>query len=112
MIVIHTSLRLDPAHRTEAERLIEDLVETSQAEAGTVRYRATEDVTEPNVIRFFEQYETETAAKRHTESGAYRAFTEALPRITVGEIETLRFEADEIEIQEFSPEQVTDQSDS
>lgn len=101
MIVVHTSIPLDPARRDEAMDFVEPLVERSRSEDGTVRYRATEDVTEPNVLRFFEQYEDAAAAEAHQQSEEYRRFVEALPDLAAGQIETIQFETDDVEVVEF-----------
>jgi quinol monooxygenase YgiN len=57
VIVLHAVFPLDPAKRDEALDLIESLVEQSQNESGMIDYRAAVDVSDPNVVRFFEQYE-------------------------------------------------------
>lgn len=56
------------------------------------------------MVRFFEQYEDATAAEAHTESGQYRRFIEALPDFVDGEIETVQFETDEVDVVEFTAE--------
>lgn len=46
------------------------------------------------MIRFFEQYEDEAAARAHTGTEYYRAFTERLPALLDGLVETAVFELD------------------
>jgi quinol monooxygenase YgiN len=67
MIVLHASFPIAPEKREEALDLIEDLVEQSQAEEGMIDYRATTDVNDPNMVRFFEQYEDEAAFETHAD---------------------------------------------
>ena len=101
MFVIHTTVPLDSECCGEAMEIITDLVEHSQTEDGTVRYRAMQDVSDPNVVRFFEQFEDVAAAAEHTESEPYRRFVEALPDLVSGPLETIQFETDELEVHEF-----------
>ncbi|MFT4931102.1 MAG: quinol monooxygenase YgiN [Natronomonas sp.] len=94
MIVLHASFPIDPDKREEALDLIEDLVEQSQAEDGMIDYRATTDVNDPNVVRFFEQYEDEDAFEAHTQTDHFQEFEAALPDLLAGEPEILRFDVE------------------
>jgi quinol monooxygenase YgiN len=55
VIVLHATFPLDQATRDEALDVMEDLVEQSQNEDGILDYRAATDVSDPNLVRFFEQ---------------------------------------------------------
>lgn len=94
MIVLHASFPLDPERRDEALDLIEDLVEQSRQEEGVIEYRATTDVDDPSVVRFFERYEDEAAERAHAESEHFGAFEAELPDLLAGDPEVLRFETD------------------
>lgn len=94
MIVIHATFPLDQTKREEALELIEDLVEQSQAEAGTIDYRAAMDVSEPNTVRFVERYEDAGAFEAHTGTEHFQAFEAALPELLAGDPEVLRFEVE------------------
>ena len=97
MIVIHASMPLNPEHREEALDHIEDLAETVRAEEeGTLEYRATTDVEDPNVVRFFERYEDEGALGAHSQTDHYQAFAEMLPEWLAGEPTVVRFDVDEM----------------
>jgi quinol monooxygenase YgiN len=103
VLVVHTSIPVDPERRETVMDLVSTLVEESREEDGVVRYRAMQDLTEPNVIRFFEQYEDAAAAEEHTTSPAYREFVEALPELTTGDVETIQFETAGGGVTEFDP---------
>lgn len=105
MIVIHTTIPLDPTRRDEAMDRIAALVDHTRSEDGTVRYRATRDLSEPDTVRFFEQYEDAAAARAHTESEPYRRFVEALPDVVDGDIETLQFETATVDVVEFTADE-------
>lgn len=94
MIVLHATFPLDPATRDEALELVEDLVEQSQQEDGMIDYRAATDITDPNVVRFFEQYEDAAAFEAHSQTDHLQKFEERLPDLLAGEPEVLRFEVD------------------
>jgi hypothetical protein len=44
-----------------------------------IDYRAATDVTDPNVVRFVEQYEDAAAFEVHTQTEQFQAFEAALP---------------------------------
>jgi len=94
MIVLHATFPIDPDERERALELIEDLVTQSRQEEGMIDYRATTDVEDPNVIRFFEQYEDEAAFEAHTQTEHFQKLEEALPDLLAGEPEVMRFEVE------------------
>ncbi len=111
MYVVHTTIPIDPERESDLREQIDALVERSRDEDGTVRYRAMKDLTDPNLIRFFEQYESPAAADRHTRSAEYRRFTERLPEVTSGEIETVQFETDDVQTVAFTASEAVDALD-
>lgn len=102
MIGVLTTIPVDQDCQETAMAYITDLVEQSKSEEGTVQYHAVEDITEPNLIRFFELYKDAEAAETHTKSEPYRQFTKALPEFVSGTIETLQFEMDDVSVAEFT----------
>ncbi|WP_254763653.1 putative quinol monooxygenase [Natrinema marinum] len=97
MIVVHASFPIDPDSREEALDLIADLVTESQQEDGMIDYRAATDVSDPNVVRFFERYEDEAALGAHSQSDHFREFSAALPDLLAGEPEVTRFDVESAE---------------
>ena len=96
MIVVHATMPLDPDEREDALEQIEELVEHSQDEPGTIEYRAATDVDDPNLVRFFERYEDEAALDAHTQTEHFRAFGAKLPGLLAGRPEITRFEVDSV----------------
>ncbi|QLG47366.1 putative quinol monooxygenase [Natrinema halophilum] len=94
MIVISASFPVEPDRRDEALELIDELVTHSQSEDGVLDYRAATDVSDPNVVRFFEQYEDEDALDAHSQSDHFREFGAALPDLLAGEPTITRFDVD------------------
>ena len=68
VLVLHATFPLDPATRDEALDHIETLVEQSQQEEGMIEYRAATDVSDPNMVRLFEQYEDAAAFEAHSQT--------------------------------------------
>lgn len=95
MIVLHAEIPVDSDSRGEALELAEYMVEESNQEDGIIDYRATIDVQDRNVIRFFEQYEDEEALEAHNESAHFQEFEEQLPDLLGGEPEVTMFEVEE-----------------
>lgn len=111
MIINHTTITFDPEQRDKAVERVRALVEHSKTESGTVRYRAMTDLDDPNVVRFFEQYEDAAAAETHTESEQYYRFVESLPDLVDGTIETIQIQSDSIEFAEFTAADAVDALD-
>ncbi|UPV72930.1 antibiotic biosynthesis monooxygenase [Halorussus limi] len=89
MIVVHASVPIDPDRREEALDSARDLAERTRAEEGVLDYAATTDVSDPNVVRFFEWYEDEEALDAHQRTDHYREWVEALPDQLDGDVEDL-----------------------
>ncbi len=106
MIVVHTTIPLASGAEPALLDRIENLVEHSREESGTVRYRAARDLADPTLLHFFEQYEDAAAAEAHTASDPYRRFVEALPGAVEGEIETVQCQVDDdrVEVASFTAE--------
>lgn len=94
MIVLHASFPIDPEHREEALELADDLVERSNEEPGMIDYRATIDLQDETVVRFFEQSEDEAAFEAHTETDHFQTFEQRLPDLLAGKPEVRRFEVE------------------
>jgi quinol monooxygenase YgiN len=107
-IVVHTTVPVKPDERAAALELVEELLAQSRTEDGTVTYRASTGVLDPNAVRFFERYEDEAALAAHQESDAYARFQDVLPDLLDGELETLTVDADgTVEVVRWNGEEVT-----
>lgn len=111
MIVVLTTIPIDQDQQERALPYITDLVDHSEGEEGTVRYHAVKDITEPNLIRFIELYDSTEAVEIHTNSEPYREFIEALPEFVCKSIETIQFETDDVGVAEFSPTEAVEALD-
>lgn len=94
MIVLHAAFPIDPDRRNDALELADHLVEQSNQEDGMIEYRATTDIQDPNVIRFFEQYEDTAAFDAHSQTEHFQEFEASLPDLLDGEPEVIQFEVD------------------
>jgi len=92
MIVMHSEVPVEPAHRDRALELLKTLAERSREESGVIQYRVTEDVVDRNVFRIFEQYESEAAAESHETSDHLASFLEEFEGCLARESELRVFE--------------------
>ena len=101
MLLIQTSIPIDPEKRDEAMEVVRTVTAHSQQEDGMVNYWATTDVQNPNLVRFFEQYESVEAFERHVETDHYERFNEELSNYVDDEMETIRARVDDCETVRF-----------
>ncbi|MFB6117639.1 putative quinol monooxygenase [Halosegnis sp.] len=94
MLVVHAEFPVQEERREEALELVDTLVDESNEEPGVITYRAATDVQDPNVVRFFEQYEDADAFAAHAESAHFQEFEEQLPKLLAGEPRVVRFDVD------------------
>lgn len=91
MIVLQATIPVTADSREEMIETATELAEQSRAEDGTVDYRFTADIEEPNVFRVFEQYENEAAMNAHMESDHFETFQDRISEWVDGDIELVRF---------------------
>lgn len=92
MLVVHATFPIDSDSRERALELIETLADRSRQEDGVIDYRVAADVDDPNLFRFFEQYENEDAFGAHSETDHFQEFESELPGLLAGEPEVTRFD--------------------
>jgi quinol monooxygenase YgiN len=92
MLIVRATFPIDSDRRDEALELIETLIEHSQNEEGVIDYQVATGVDDPNLFRFFEQYEDEAAFEAHAESDHFQEFEAALPDLLTGEPEVTQFD--------------------
>ncbi|WP_336136424.1 putative quinol monooxygenase [Natronomonas amylolytica] len=92
MIVLHASFPVKPDKLDEALELADELVTESNKEPGMLDYRATTDIQDDHMIRFFEQYEDAEALEAHNETEHFQTFEEKLPELLAGEPEVVKFD--------------------
>jgi len=96
MIVVHATFPIDPDRREDALELTATVAEHSRAEDGVVDYRVAIDADDPNLLRFFEQYEDEAAFEAHLETEHVGELGAALPDLLAGEPDVLRFDVSDV----------------
>jgi quinol monooxygenase YgiN len=110
MIVVHTSIPVDPDSYDEALAVVADLVERSRQEPGVVRYRATTDIDDEHTIRFFEQYEDEAAWEVHAETDHLQRFEARLPELVDGEMATVSVAGGDLRAYTFTTDGLREKS--
>jgi len=94
MLVIYATFPIDPDRREEAIDLMGKLAENSRDEDGIIDYQVAVDIDDPNLFRFTEQYEDESAFASHGESEHFAEFEAELPGLLAGEPEVTRFDVE------------------
>lgn len=110
MIVVHSTIPLDPDRLDEAKQLVASVTEQSREEDGTIRYRAMVDLDDRSTVRFFEQYEDKDAWDAHTESAHYQKFMRQLPTVVDGQMETVNIVGGETHVHHFTADELTENS--
>ncbi|MFB6253735.1 MAG: putative quinol monooxygenase [Halobacteriaceae archaeon] len=95
MIILHAKLPIKEEKMDEALELAKKLVEKSNQEEGMIDYRATRDIEDNNIIRFFEQYEDAEAFQAHNETSHFQEFEEKIPDLLANEPEIIKFKVSE-----------------
>ncbi|MEF8840956.1 MAG: putative quinol monooxygenase [Haloarculaceae archaeon] len=95
MLVVHATFPIDPDRREEALEAATTLAEHSRVEDGIIDYRVAIDADDPNLLRFFEQYEDEAAFGAHSETEHFGEFAAVLPELLAGEPDVVRFDVSE-----------------
>lgn len=94
MIVLQATIPVAPDRREELIEAATELAEESRAEDGTIDYRFTADIEDPNVFRVFERYKDEAAMDAHMESEHYEAFQDQISGLVEGDIELVQFDVE------------------
>lgn len=96
MIVIRAIIPVESDRRERAVSLASELADESRSEPGNIDYQVATDIEDPDVLRFFEQYEDASAFEAHAESSHFQSFTAELPDLVDGEPTVIRFEVDSV----------------
>jgi quinol monooxygenase YgiN len=95
MLVVRATFPIDPDRHDESLELIKTLAEHSNEEEGVIDYQVATDVDDPNIFRFFEQYEDEAAFEAHAKTDHFQEFEASLPDLLAGEPEVTQFDIEE-----------------
>ena len=91
MIVVSGTIPLKAETRDEAVRLALDMARATQAEVGCLFYQFYADLADPNLLRIFEEWESDEALSRHLKTDHMAAFIKAIPRLVAGPIEAKKY---------------------
>ena len=65
MIIVAGTVRMDPAKREAALRVMEKVITASRGEDGCIEYAYSVDVLDPSVVRVFEVWRDRETLQRH-----------------------------------------------
>lgn len=89
---MHATFPINPDHRDEALDQIGTLAERSREENGVIDYRVAVAIDNPNLFKFFEEYEDEAAFEAHARTDHFQEFEAALPTLLAGEPDVTQFD--------------------
>lgn len=92
MIVISGRLTVRPDQRDRAIAATSALMAATQAEPGCAEYAFSSDVSDPNLFRFFERWETEDAMKAHLGTPHMAEFMGIAGELLAGPANATRYE--------------------
>ena len=84
MLVVSGTIPIKAESRDEAVQLALDMAKATQAEDGCLFYQFYADLADPNLIRVFEEWESEEALARHMQTDHMATFLKAIPRLVAG----------------------------
>ena len=82
--------RAAPGRIDELRRALLDVVDVTRAESGCLRYDLHEDVTDPDVLAFYEVWASGEAHAAHDRTPHIVSLVERLPDLTAAPPEVLR----------------------
>lgn len=91
MLVVSGTIPIKAEARDEAVRLALDMAKATQAEDGCLFYQFYADLADPNLIRVFEEWESEEALARHMQTDHMATFIKAIPGLVAGPIEAKKY---------------------
>lgn len=95
MIVLLSTVPLDPDSREEWTSIMERMAQRSRAEPGVIDYRVTIDIETPDTVRIVEKYEDGDAVDAHESSDHLAAFQADIEPHLAGEPELVRYDVAE-----------------
>jgi quinol monooxygenase YgiN len=84
MIVVAGKVPVKPEARAAAVAAAERMAQATRAEPGCISYGFFADVSDPNTILIFEEWEEEAALTRHFATPHMAAFAAEIPRFVAG----------------------------
>jgi len=91
MIIVKARARIRPDRRDEAAAAARRMAEATEAEPGNVSYTFSTDLTDPDVIHLFEEWEDEEALAAHFTLPHMADFVVALGEIIDGDMPTTKY---------------------
>ncbi|MCE2485374.1 MAG: antibiotic biosynthesis monooxygenase [Desulfurellaceae bacterium] len=91
MLVVSGTIPIKAESRDEAVQLALDMAKATQAEDGCLFYQFYADLADPNLIRVFEEWESEEALARHMQTDHMATFIKAIPRLVAGPVEAKKY---------------------
>lgn len=80
MIIIHAEMKVNREVDTEFLESVQELIDSSRAEAGNVSYKLLKDTNQDDVYLMIEQWKDQEAVEAHNASSHFQAFVAKAPQ--------------------------------
>ncbi|WP_068617930.1 putative quinol monooxygenase [Paenibacillus tuaregi] len=80
MIIIHAEMKVNREAEAEFLESVQELIESSRAEAGNVSYQLLKDTDQDNTYLMVEQWKDQEAVEAHNASSHFQAFVTKAPK--------------------------------
>lgn len=80
MIIIHAVMKINPNVEAEFLETVQELIESSRAEAGNISYKLMKDMDQENTYLMVEQWKDQEAVGAHNASSHFQAFVAKAPK--------------------------------
>ncbi len=91
MIIIHAKMKVNPEAEAEFLESVQELIESSRAEAGNVSYKLLKDTDENNSYLMVEQWKDQEAVGAHNASSHFQAFVAKAPKYLTAPLDAQAF---------------------
>ena len=96
MIIIAGTLRIRADMREQALEIFQQMMQSSQAEAGCISYHFYTDLQDPTLMFVFEQWADETALQAHGWSPHMVEFRKARATFIAGDVNIQRYDVQQV----------------
>lgn len=91
MIIIHAEMKVNREHETEFLESVQQLIESSRAEAGNVSYKLMKDTQADDTYVMIEQWKDQEAVAAHNASSHFQAFVAKAPKYLTASLDVQAF---------------------
>jgi quinol monooxygenase YgiN len=96
MIIVSGEIKITPTAREATLAAAREMALATQAEDGCISYMFYASVADENIIRVFEEWQSDEALQRHFETPHMAKFMAKLPELVAGPADVKRYEVNNV----------------